>query len=319
MRFYTVWVFFVWKNFLMKLFKKIALLRALNIKIMCWLLKHGNYRWFRWFLWFAEFVSKLGLSSRQDRKNAYVALANKQSLLNVGHKLDYVRLSQRRRLLELSGTFGQNPQVLAQLEACKAQLNAVIEPLHRARERVVLAPLHMVSDVLAGIVGGGVYPGKATVIVSVGSEITYSEEDRQRGGVNLTYCSIHDDGREIADNLMKAIIETKKNKQNIIIFPDITPDYTMNVTTSNTKKLRCQLFGRPANLHTGVIRIARAMSAKVVFFFLYYDDGIKINILPAVPEKDLEKKLPVIIEASISQRADDWLLWNSHSLFFVNE
>jgi hypothetical protein len=315
MRFFAVWVYLAWRNFLTKIGRSFVPFRRAHGKAVCWLLRHGDYRWF---LWLAALGRKLHISNRGERKRAFVAAANKQCLLDDGRQLDYAKLSQRRRLLDLAATFGRNPQVLAQLERCKAQLNAVVEPLHQAGQPVVLAPLHMVSDVLAGMVGGGVFPGQATVIVSVSAE-AYQENARQLGGVNLSYCSIHDDSREIAGNLMTAIMEAAEHQRNIIIFPDITPDYTVNTNEAETAKLPCRLFDRPANLHSGVVRIARALSAQVVFYYLYYDKEIKIHIYPPMPARGLKAKLPEIIETSIARHPDDWLLWHSHSLFFINE
>ncbi|MFC0226286.1 ABC transporter [Serratia aquatilis] len=315
MRFFAVWVYLTWRNTLTKIARSFTPLRRAYVKSVCWLLRHGDYRWF---FWLAALGRLLHLSNRGDYKRAFVAEANKKCLLNDTRKVDYAKLSQRRRLLDLAATFGQNPQVLAQLERCRAQLNAVVEPLHQAGQPVVLAPLHMVSDVLAGMVGSGVFPGQATVIVSASAEV-YQDKVRQLGGVNLSYCSIHDDNRAIAGNLMGAIMEAAEHRRNIIIFPDITPDYTVNTNHAETAKLSCRLFDRPANLHSGIIRIARALSAQVVFYYLYYDKEIKIHIYQPMAARSLKAKLPEIIEMSIARHPSDWLLWHSHSLFFINE
>ncbi|AHG19284.1 ABC transporter [Chania multitudinisentens RB-25] len=315
MRLFAVWFYLAWRNLLTKIARGFNPIRFAHGKVLCWMLRYGDYRLL---LWLAALGRGLKLSKRGERIRGFVAAANKQCLIADGRQVNFVKISQRRRLLNLAATFGQNPQILAQLERCKAELNAVVEPLHQAGSPVVLAPLHMVSDVLAGMVGGGVYPGQATVIVSASVEI-YQEEARRQGGVNLSYCSIHDDNRAIAGNLMTAIMEAVEHQRNIMIFPDITPDYTVNTNDAETAKLNCTLFNRSANLHSGIIRIARALSAQVVFYYLYYDKGIKIHIYPVVPARSLKTKLPEIIETSITQHPEDWLLWHSHSLFFINE
>ncbi|CAI1731330.1 ABC transporter [Serratia fonticola] len=315
MRFFAVWAYLAWRNSLATLTRSMAPLRKAQRSTACWLLQHGDYRWF---LALAAWGRRLRLGDRGERRRAFVAAANKQCLLGDGRKLDFAGVSYRRRLLDLAATYGQSPQIQAQMERCKAQLNAVVEPLHQAGSPVVLAPLHMVSDVLAGMVGGAAFPGQATVIVSSSVEI-YQEKVRQLGKVNLAYCSIHDDSREIAGNLMAAIMEAADHRRNIMIFPDITPDYTVNANTAATAKLPCRLFDRPANLHSGVIRIARALSAQVVFYYLYYDQELKIHIEPPVQARSLKARLPEIIETSIARHPEDWLLWHSHSLFFINE
>ena len=315
MRFFAVWVYLTWKNALTTLARSGEPLRKLHARIVCWLLRHGNYRWF---LRLAAVGRRLGLGDREVRLRGYVAAANKQCLIDDDRQVDHAMISYRRHLLELAATFGQNPEVLAQLARCTAQLNEVVEPLHQAGQPVILAPLHMVSDVLAGIVGSEVFPGQATVIVSASAEV-YSDQLREQRGVNLSYCSIHEDNRAIAGNLMTAIMEAAEHRRNIMIFPDITPDYTVNTNEANTAKLPCQLFGRPANLHSGILRIARALSAQVVFYSLYYDNGIHIHIEPPMAARTLKTRLPGVIEGAIARHPEDWLLWHAHSLFFINE
>ncbi|CAI0746388.1 ABC transporter [Serratia fonticola] len=315
MRLFAVWVYLAWREALTTLARGSLPLRRAYGKTVCWLLHHGNYRWF---LGLGALGRWLRLNDRGDRRRAFVAEANKQSLLGADYQGNFARTSQRRRLLELAATYGQSPQVAAQLARCQAELNAVVEPLHQAGHPVVLAPLHMLSDVLAGMVGAGVFPGQATAIVSVSVEV-YHARARELGGVNLSYCSIHDDNREIAGNLMGAIMEAADHQRNIMIFPDISPDYTVNTNTAQTAKLSCRLFDRPANLHSGVIRIARALSAQVVFYYLYYDKEIKIHIDPPMPARSVKARLPEIVESSIVRHPEDWLLWHAHSLFFINE
>lgn len=315
MRFFAVWVYLAWRDVLTKIARSFVPLRRVHGRAVCWLLRHGNYRWF---LGLAALSRWLRLSNRAERRRAFVAAANKQCLIDDGREVDFAKISQRRRLLDLAATYGENPQVLAQLARCQAELNAVVEPLHQAGQPVVLAPLHMLSDVLAGMVGAGVFPGQATVIVSASAEV-YHENARQRAGVNLSYCSIHDDNREIAGNLAGAIMQAADHQRNIMIYPDITPDYTINTNEAKTAKLSCRLFDRPAHLHSGVIRIARALSAQVVCYYLYYDQEIKIHIYPPMAARSLKAKLPEIIETSIARHPGDWLLWHSHSLFFINE
>ncbi|EPV9178835.1 ABC transporter, partial [Yersinia enterocolitica] len=35
--------------------------------------------------------------------------------------------------------------------------------------------------------------------------------------------------------------------------------------------------------------------------------------------REVKNKLPELIETSLTQHPQDWLLWHSHSLFFINE
>lgn len=318
MRLLAVWGYFAWRNQLDKLAFRGQAFTRWQAQLAVWLLRHGDYRFL---LMLGALHRAFGLASRRQKNLARVAAANSQCLL-VGQKSpsaqNFIRTAQRRQVLELAATYGQNRRILAQLAACTQQLDSHVSALHQAGSPVVLAPLHMVSDVLAGMVGAGAYPGQATVVVSASAE-AYEERARQMGGVNISYCSIHADSRAIAGNLMDAIMEAAEHKRNIMVFPDITPDYTVNNQIAETAKMPCQLFNRPANLHSGIIRIARALSAQVVFYYLYYDKGIKIHIYHALSAREVKKKLPELIETSMTQHPQDWLLWHSHSLFFINE
>jgi hypothetical protein len=325
MRLFAVWGYFVWRSQLDKLVFSGLVLTRWQVTLACWLLRHGDYRLL---LMLGALRRALRLTSRRQKNLGSIAAANSQclltrqnSLLNNQNSLsarDFIRTAQRRQVLELAATYGQNPRVLAQLAACTRQLDSQVNALHEAGSPVVLAPLHMVSDVLAGMVGAGAYPGQATVVVSASAEV-YEEQVRRMGGVNISYCSIHADSRAIAGNLMDAIMKAAEHQRNIIIFPDITPDYTINNQRVETAKIPCQLFNRPASLHSGIVRIARALSAQVVFYYLYYDKEIKIHIYPALNSREVKNKLPELIETSMTQHPQDWLLWHSHSLFFINE
>ncbi|WP_312990669.1 hypothetical protein [Atlantibacter hermannii] len=167
---------------------------------------------------------------------------------------------------------------------------------------------------LAGIVGSNVYPGEATIIVS-----SSAQQFPPGNGIPITYCSIHDNEHQIASNLLMSLEQAVEHKRNIMLFPDITPDFTHQANISGSAKAKHVLFNRTAHLHNGIVRISRMMAAQVVFFYLYYDKGIKIFIYPPVSYREVNQKLPVIIEQSIVNHPDEWLLWHTHSLFFFNE
>jgi len=291
------------------------LARQLGDKQAYFLLRHINYRC----LFILPHIGRnLGMSGHALKMRAKVAAANKQCLLPNSASLNYIWLTQRREWLVRAATYGRNVQILKEIAECTAQLNAVVEPLHRAGQPVILAPLHTVSDILATMIGAGVYPNKATVIASFGNHV-HSAEELQQGGVNLDYCSIHDQSDVVAGNLLSSLMSAARGERNIILFPDITPEFTLGAYQGQTSKLTCQLFQRPAALHNGIIRLSRAISARVVFYSLNYDRGVKINIYSPLQAAQLKQQMPAIIENTIREHANDWMLWHAHSLYFINE
>lgn len=317
MRFWVVWVYLSWKDSQTVFTPLVRALKKLPWKVACFVSQHLHYK-----LLFVTAHSQrlLGLTSHAQKNRARVGNSNYHCLLGEKRDLDLTWTRQRREILDLAATWGRSNQVRQQLARCSEQLDSVVAPLHAAGTPVILAPLHMVSDVLCGIIAANVTPGKATVIVSSSIQVeTLNAQARQLGGVNLSYCSIHSDSKLIAGGLMAAIEEASALRTNIVVFPDITPDYTLNTNETRSAKFPCRLFGRPAKLHSGIIRLARMLSAQVVFYHLHYDRQIKIHIEPPVPAKALKKRMPEIIEACITRHPDDWMLWHAHSLYFIND
>lgn len=264
-------------------------------------------------------LCRLGVIGRNYRNRSKVATQNYQCLTEKPDYIDAAWIAVRRYILEEGATWGQNKQIMSQIQVCTRKLDEVVAPLHQKNIPVILAPLHMVSDVLATIVGAGTTPRNATVIVSSSAEQDkFDNAARILGGVNLSYCSIHQEDKSLAKELMNLMAETASGLKNMIIFPDITPDYTIHTGEGINNKLTCRLFNRPAKLHSGLVRLSSVISAQVVFYNLYCKNGIQINIHAPVPAKDIATQMPVIIENVIRDYPNDWLLWHSHSLYFIN-
>lgn len=259
----------------------------------------------------------LRLLGRPFRLRDAVANENTRCLTGQKVRVDAAWVAVRRRLLEEAATWGQNPVLLQQIRACAAELDAVVAPLHQQKIPYILAPLHTVSDVLAAMVGACVTPGKASVVVSSSAEL-YNAQTRALGGIDLSYCSIHQQSKTLAGSLMGLITDVAARQQNMIIFPDISPDYTLQAEGALAAKLPCRLFGRSAKLHNGVVRLSGVIAAQVVFYHLSYDNGLRIHIHPPVSSQNVAHALPDIIESTLREHPQEWLLWHSHSLFFIN-
>lgn len=315
MRFLPVWLYLNFKELFDKLIRNCQWLFKGYCRVVCWLMKNISISMAFKFL---HIKRVLGMIGSHQKNLSQISRENKRCLLGDAFKIDFTWVAQRRQILDFAATYGQNKTIIAQLAQCSLQLDEIVKPLHQAGTPVILAPMHMVSDILAGIVAGNTYPNKGTVIVSVNAEM-YQEQDRVRGGINLSYCSIHGNNESIAGNLVGACMEALDHKTNIIIFPDIVPDYTEQAGAAHSSKIKCHLFERPAHIHSGVVRLAKMISASVVMYYLYYEDGIKIHIYPVMNDKEVREKLPELIESAIKNNPQDWLLWHLHSLYFFND
>ncbi|BEM59531.1 ABC transporter [Serratia marcescens] len=314
MRLLAIRGYLAWRNGLDAVARLSAVRTGVSRSLTCALLRRVNYR-----LWLKmQRRLRWGQQQRRFRHRQAVAEANRQSLLGDG-RLDFAWLMQRRQWLDLAALQARNAALMEHLARCTSQLNQVVEPLHRAGVPVLLAPMHTVSDVLATLVGAGVYPGRATVIVSGDAQTLARRAPEGEWRQRLDYCSIHDDPRHIAGTLSQALLEATEHRRNIILFPDITPDYTLNSTRDASAKLACRLFNRPAHLHSGIVRLSRAMRARVVCYSLYYERGVRIHIEEPIATEQVGRAVPEIVERTLRRHADDWLLWHSHSLFFINE
>ncbi|WP_421355671.1 ABC transporter [Pseudocitrobacter faecalis] len=265
----------------------------------------------------ARVLCAFGLIGRPFRHQRAVATENYRCLTGKNGHINAAWIAVRRRLLEEAATWGQNSAVRQQIARCASELDAVVAPLHQKRIPVILAPLHCVSDVLAAMVGASVTPEKAGVIVSSSAEL-YDQQAREMGGIALSYYSIHQDSKALASGLTALLADVVKGEQNMILFPDISPDYTSQAEGALSAKLPCHLFGRAARLHNGIVRLAGAMSAQVVFYHLSYESTLQIHIHPPVNAGDTARVLPRVIEQTLQEHPHEWLLWHSHSLYFIN-
>ncbi|CAO98059.1 lysophospholipid acyltransferase family protein [Erwinia tasmaniensis] len=313
-RFFIVWSVFSFKNAIGTLYALRRYVSRAAIGVLRKVLRYGHIPGV---LAVARLLCAMRITGRAFRLQNAVATENFRCLTGQSGRINAAWIAVRRRLLEEAATWGQNRGLLRQIQACATELDAVVAPLHREKTPVILAPLHAVSDVLAAMVAASVTPGKASVVVSSSAEI-YNQRARAMGGISLSYCSIHQENKALASNLMSLIADVAAGQQNMIIFPDISPDYTVHAQGAPAAKLPCRLFGRAAKLHNGVVRLSGVISAPVVFYHLYYDRGLKIHIYPPVAAKTVANALPCIIEQTLRQHPQEWLLWHSHSLYFIN-
>ncbi|WP_058910652.1 ABC transporter [Entomohabitans teleogrylli] len=316
-RFLVVWCVFSVKNTVARLGEVRWPLAGTARSLLRLVLRYGHMPTL---LAITHGLCRLRLLGWGYRDRSAVATQNFRCLTGQPGRIDAAWIAMRRQMLELGATWGQNPACLRQVQACISELEQVVAPLHQQNIPVVLAPLHAVSDIIAAMVGSAVTPGRASVVVSSSVEQAelFNQHARELGGVELSYCSIHQDNKQLAGELMSLISDVADGRQNMIIFPDITPDYTIQTDEAHSGKIACRLFGRTAKLHSGVARLSRVVAAQVVFYHLSYQNGLTIKIHPPVTARQVAATMPAIIENTLRDYPGDWLLWHSHSLYFIN-
>lgn len=268
------------------------------------------------FLW-AHLRRKMGLYDKAYRLREQVAIANQQCLLP-GASLHYTWTAQRRELLEFYSTWGQSQQVQLQISRCAEQLRRQAQAIVEAGEPLILAPLHMTSDVVSVIVASMASSLQTTVVVSSNAS-QWNEQARALGKVDVDYCSVESDTKAIGLNLATACMDVAEKKRALVVFADMVSDYTFHHSEVVQDKFPCQLFGRPAYLHRGLIRLAKVTKARILFFYLHYNQGLEIRVFPEVEYRHAQTLMPQIIEQAITESPEDWLLWHQHCLYFLNE
>ncbi|MCR6171721.1 hypothetical protein, partial [Escherichia coli] len=138
------------------------------------------------------------------------------------HSLSWTQI--QRVILEDAATWRRNEKILEEIQQCAEQLNHIVSGLRQQGRNVILAPLHIVSDIIAGMVASHVAPRISTIIVSSGAE-KFREVCRTNENARLYFCSIHQDNIAFSRQLSAVINDVIEGKQNIIIFPDIPPTY----------------------------------------------------------------------------------------------
>lgn len=261
-------------------------------------------------------IKFLGFRSKQERVIEALSQENRKCLINDGKYHSLIRARAQQAVLETAATYGFNQEILKQLDDCSVELNKVVSRLHAQGNPVVMAPLHMLSDTLAAMVASKVTPMKATVIILSHSGEKYPQEICKNAGFNIEYCPIDVNNGKLTKQFKTAYAEGIMQKTNLVIFPDITPYYTNTNKNKIKNMIACKIFNRPAYLHQGVTRFSKMMNASVVFYYLYYEKGIKIYIYEPIESKNVELEMPKVIENSIRRSPESWLLWHQHFLYF---
>lgn len=209
-------------------------------------------------------------------------------------------------------------KTVAQLQQCAEALDSAINQLGDSPRPVILAPLHMVSDVLAGIVCG-LLPGNGVRIISThldGAVGPRESEALRRSKVKM---SLVDPGSISSSDLKKIIRDIRGQRCRLVIFPDAPPEVTWHLTGKHMRSEDCQLFDRPARIHSGLSELAKLSDAQVLFFGLVRRQGrLKLRVYGVAQPDEVTVQLPRMLETALLTDPQDWLLWHTPSLYYFH-
>lgn len=209
-------------------------------------------------------------------------------------------------------------KTIAQLQQCAEALNSAINQLDDSPRPVILAPFHMVSDVLAGIVCG-LLPGSGVSIISThldGAVGPHESEALQRNKVKM---SLVDPGGISSAELKKLIRDIRAQRCRLVIYPDAPPEVTWHLTRKHMRSEDCHLFNRPARIHSGLSELAKLSDAQVLFFGLVRHQGrLKLRVYGVAQPDEVAVQLPRVLETALLNDPQDWLLWHTPSFYYFH-
>jgi hypothetical protein len=266
----------------------------------------------RWFAWRAGWVRNRGMASR-----AVVGRHTCASLVGDLPAHDHARTWARKTALDRA-MYHRNPVLHAQLQHCADRLSEVVEA-HRRTGPVVLAPLHMVSDVLATTVCA-MLPGRRVSVAAVHVPGALGPAEQAA----MTACGFAIEPLDVCDKAtMRATLPgvlraVRRAEHHLAIFPDILPEFTTAAAGRAMRTKSVHMFGRAGRMHCGLDDLAGALKATALVFHLV-EDGNALDIrIHAVPHDAIAARVPRIIEDALRAHPHAWLLWHYGSAFYYN-
>ncbi|WP_170123782.1 hypothetical protein [Mangrovibacter plantisponsor] len=225
----------------------------------------------------------------------------------------------RQKVLRNSLVYG-NPALMKQLAQCASKIRQFIDG-QALPCLPIFAPMHTVSDVLAGALPGFV-TGKPITVVSVHDDIGSSVHTQQNNTFGLALEQF-DPGKLQGDNgtTLASLVERLLDQQtSLVIFPDALPECTTRLAGRAMSTQTMMLFGKTAAIHTGLATFSRVVKHPVLFYCLFINgqNELDVDILDYTAYRELHGKLPAIIEHAIQKYSHEWLLWHYTSFFYFH-
>lgn len=225
------------------------------------------------------------------------------------------RVAMRRRMVLDSAVCCAAPTLVPMLEACAAQLEAAISRASRRGGPPVLAPLHMCSDITATVVAALAAPRRAHVFSIYGQERIGLMEASHLQAHGMTVIQHAPDAPLAAHR--RIMRELREHAANLVMFPDILPQFSEAYLGYAMRTRSVRLFGREARLHVGAESFARMAGVGILPFYIYWqDDRLAIRIFDPCDDVD---GIARCMEQALWSHGDQWLLWHFPSLFYFND
>lgn len=255
----------------------------------------------------------LPIYARAARRRAGDGFARQhQAILATPTALPPHHRRQWRQTILDRALLSRNRTLVDELTRCAETLRLHVERIERDGGRVLLAPLHCVSDMASAVLCTRL--GGPTWIVTHHRPLPGRDVQLARAGSDARF--IHPAADDAVPRYQAAVRALRRREGRLVLFPDAPPEITRHLFERDMPTKGCRIFGRPALLHDGVAAMARMSGAHVLVFALRETGGrFALDVLATLPPDDVTDGLPAVIEAALRDRPDQWLLWHAPSFF----
>lgn len=255
-----------------------------------------------------------GVRALRDRLRGVTCERLRRGLVDTPDGIGYPVAMRRRTMLD-AAVCSAAPSVMPMLEACAAQLDEAMLRASRRGVPPVLAPLHVCSDITATVVAALTTPRRTHVFSIYGQERIGFMEARHLQAQGI---AVIQHAPDASSGAHRAIMrELRERTANLVIFPDILPQFSEAYLGYPMRTRDVSLFGRQARLHVGAETFARMAGGGILPFYVYWEaDRLAIRIFDACDDLD---DVARCLEQALRAHGDQWLLWHYASLFYFND
>ncbi len=255
-----------------------------------------------------------GARAMRDRVRGMTCERLRRDVAGVFGGMRYAAAMRQRIMLD-SAVCSAAPSLMPMLEDCAAQLDAAVRHASRRGGPPVLAPLHMCSDIAATVVAALAAPRRTHVFSIYGQDRIGFMEAAHLRAHGITVLQHPPDAPPAAHRAIMR--ELRDGAANLVIFPDILPQFSEAYLGYPMRTRSVRMFGRQARLHVGAESFARMAGVGILPFYVYWrGDRLAIRIFDACDDLD---GIARCLEQALRAHGDQWLLWHFSSLFYFND